>query len=246
MIARDVDALELDCFSTGKCYAQDHGHAPGADLWPVKLEFMRRVRAEARRLNPDFALFFETIVPESRTAADGWYCYRLPDEHGRIQRFLFPSLRQEAVRILNYGFDAVNRSLQLGVGAETEIWGLRTTTLDGCPDLAQYIGQITRLRRRYADILIQGTFRDTLGATITVPQGKILFYSVLDAGQAGKALVLRNPSREPVAGSATLAAVHGRRLVLARPNRKDQMVRQQPLAITLGPYQAAVLLALPQ
>ncbi|NQU12241.1 hypothetical protein HQ590_15710, partial [bacterium] len=243
MIERGVDGLELDCFVTSVCHSRDHGHPPGTDMLPAKIEFMREVRAEAKRLNPDFVFFLEIMYPPTREVADGWYPFRYPDEHGRIHRFIFPELWQQAVRVGNYGYDAVNKALLLGLGVETEIWGLRKTTLEACPELARYIGQVTVLRRRYADILIRGRFRDTLGATVKPLAGTTVLPGVLDGGPAGKAVVLRNPTPTRVRVTVRLDDVRGRRLVLARPGRRDQVIRRQPVTVTLGPYGAAVLLA---
>jgi hypothetical protein len=243
-IARGVDGLELDVFRPSRCHSADHGHAPGANLLPIKIEWMQRVRAEAKRLNPDFVLFLETMDPATRAVGDGWYAFRFPNENGRIHRFMFPQLRQEAVRAMNYGFDEVNRALMLGIGIETEIWGLRATALEGCPDLARYIGQVVALRRKYADVLIRGTFRDTLGAKVKTKNKATVYYSVLDGGAAGIALILRNPTKLRVVGVAKLDDVRDRRLWFTRPGKKDQPILQQPLAFSLGPYEAAVLLAL--
>jgi|GEM_PF-2436626 len=244
MIARGVDGLELDCFHTGACYSRNHDHKPGEDMLAAKIDFLGRVRAEAKRLNPDFFLVCETMYPPTREVCDAWYSNRYPDENGRIHRFMFPDLRQQTVLVGNYTYDEVNKALMLGIGVETEIWGLRKTTLEGCPELARYIGQVNVLKRKYGDILIRGTFRDTLGADVKAPVGRLTCYSVLDGGAAGKALVLRNPSMVPLSVHARLDDVAGRRLVLTRPGRPEQAIRRQPVRIQLGCYGAAVILAL--
>ncbi len=170
-----VDGLELDTFNPSPCYNPRHGHPPGQDMLPAKIEFMRQVRSLAKRLNPDFALIGETMRPETREVLDGNYASRLWTERGRIYCYQFPELREQTVTVGNYAYDRVNKALMLGIGLNTEIWGLRRTALDGCPELAKYIGQVNRLRRRHADILIRGTFCDTVGAAVT---GDCL-YSVL-------------------------------------------------------------------
>jgi len=241
MVERGVDGLELDCFWTAPCFSREHGHAPRYNPWKERLESLGHIRAEAQRRNPDFIFILETMDPESRAVCDGWYNNRAMTENNRIQRFMFPHLRQQAVRVGNYAYDAVNKALMFGIGVETEIWGLRTTALDGCPELAEYIGQVNGLRRQYGDILIRGTFRDTLGADV-VADGTV-YHSVLDGGPAGKALVLRNPGEMPVACLATLDDASSLRLSLVRPGRKTVSVSRQPVKVKLGAYQAAVLIA---
>ena len=240
MIGRGVDGLELDTFTPGRCHNPKHAHPVGAEMMPWKLAFVRCVREHAKRLDPDFVLFGETMAPEGREMLDGFYPDRFPDENGRIYRYLFPEIRELAVLVGNYAYDAVNRAMMLGIGVETEIWGLRKTTLAACPELAQYIGEVNRFRRRHADILIRGTFRDTVGAKV---RGDIL-YGVLEGTRGSKALVLRNPHDHAVKASGTLRGVTGRRLILWQPGRKEKSLGSLPVSLALGPYGAAVVLAM--
>jgi hypothetical protein len=240
MIERGVDGLELDTFSAGRCFNPNHGHPVGASMFPWKLEFLRRVREHAKQLNPDFILVVESMVPELCEAADGFYPDRCPNENGRIFRYLFPEIRNQAVRVGNYACDAVNRAMQLGIGVETEIWGLRRTTLAACPEFARYIGEVNRFRRKFGDVMIRGTFRDTMGAKVS---GDALF-GVLEARDGAKALVLRNPSDRATKARAAIDGVRGRELVLWRPFKGQKQVRRPPVDVSLGPYGVAVLLAL--
>jgi hypothetical protein len=238
MIERGVDGLELDCFLPSVCYSRDHAHAPGADMTPVKLDFIRRLREEARRLNPDFVFFCETMLPDARQACDGFYPNRYTGEDGRIYRYIFPEIRQQAVRVGNYAYDAVNKALMLGIGVETEIWGLRRTTAESCPELARYIGEINRFKRRYAHVLIRGVFRDTIGARV---KGDVC-YSVLESSNGDRALVLRNRTKRPVRTRAVLHGVGTRdKLRIWQPFQREKRVRALPVAIALKPYGVAVL-----
>lgn len=239
LVDRGVDGLELDCFWAAPCYSKDHGHKPGYVPLAEKIAALRRVREEALKRNPNFVFFLETMDPETRAVCDGWYNNRAVTENNRVHRFMFPHLWQQAVRIGNYGYDAVNKALQLGIGVETEIWGLRTTALDGCPELANYLGQVNALRRQYGDILIRGTFRDTLGANV-ISEGA--FHSVLDGGAAGKALVLRNPTDQPVSAQVTSFDAKGQ-LLLIQPGKEANPVRRLPLTVRLKAYEAAVLIS---
>lgn len=241
MIARGVDGLELDCFDVGRCYSRNHSHEPGADMMPVKIDFMRRVRAEAKALNPDFLFVYESMSLATRQTADAWYPYRYVNEHGRIHRFISPGLRQQAVLVGNYSYDSVNKAIQLGIGVETEIWGLRKTTLAGCPELAKHIGEVNKFKRRHRHILIQGTFRDTLGARV---KGGI-YHSVINAENGEQALVLRNPTANQVKVEASLDGVSKHdKLLLWQPFQKEKRIRSLPLKITLPASGLAVLLKL--
>ena len=209
-------------------------------MFDAKLEFMRAVRGHAKRLNPDFVLFGETISPETREVLDGYYPNRFLDERGRIHRYLFPEIRQQAVLVGNYGYDQVNKALQLGIGAETEIWGLRKTCLAACPELARYMGEVNRFKRKYADLLIRGAFRDIVGAKV---KGDV-FHSILESADGRKALVLRNPHNRP---QKVLAAIQGAdrgRFIIWHPFRKERTLGRMPVAVSVGPHEAAAVLLL--
>ena len=237
-IARGVDGLELDTFDASPCFSSKHGHPVGAEMVPWKFEFVRRARAEAKRLNPDFALFAECMSPEAREVMDGFYADRFPDENGRIWRYLFPEIRETAVLVGNYAYDAVNRALMLGLGVETEIWGLRRTTLAACPELARYIGRVNRFRRKHPDVMMRGTFRDTLGATVS--DGAL--FGVLE-GPGARALVVRNPHDRPVKVRVSLDGPRGQRAILWRASGGGERRTTLPVRLALGPWEVAVLLA---
>lgn len=240
MIERGVDGLELDCFDAfWRCYNTEHGHAPGAFTQDLKMDFMRTVRAHAKALNPDFILIGETMSPEAREVLDGYYPGRYLGDNDCIYRYMFPELRIQSTLVGNYAYDQVNKALQYGIGAETEIWGLRMTGAAACPELADYMGKINRLKRKYGDILIRGTFRDTVGATVDGG----LSYSVLEGPNGTKALVLRNPTRQVQKGTAATDTA-GKRLVMWQRKTGEQPLASLPVTVEMGPYEAAVVLAL--
>jgi hypothetical protein len=241
MIKLGVDGLELDTFgATPRCYNPGHGHPVGAFIADAKIEFLRAARERAKTLNPDFIILAESMSPAVRSVADGFYSGRYPNENGRIFRYLYPENREQTVRIGNYAYDAVNRSLMLGIGANPEIWGLRTTTLATCPEFARYIGEVNRFKRAHGDILIRGTFRDTLGARVS---GDV-FFGVLEGPGGSKALVVRNPHDRACTARASLVGIGGnKKVTLWRPFAGEQPASYAPVELKLGPYEVAVLLA---
>lgn len=242
MIKLGADGLEVDLFSYPytHCHNPRHGHAPGMSTFALRMEFFRKVRAYAKALNPDFLLMGETTAPEARAVLDAFYPTRYLDEDGRIYRYLFPELTQQAVLVGDYAYDQVNKALGLGLGVETEVQGLRQTTLAACPELARYIGSVNRFRRKHAELMIHGVFRDTLGARV---QGDLL-HSVLEGKDGSRAVVLRNPRDRRGAGEVLLNDWRNKRLLLWQPGRGESRVRSLPVKVTLGPYAAAVLLAI--
>jgi hypothetical protein len=243
MIELGVDGLELDTFDPSPCWSADHGHRPGEHMLRTKLDWMADVRRHAKRLNPDFALFAETMLPEARTVLDGFYTNRCLDEDNRVYRYLFPEIREQAALVGNYAYDQVNKALQLGIGVETEVWGLRKTALAACPELARYIGEVNRLKRRYPDVLLRGTFRDVLGAEV---KGDV-FHSVIVGPGGRRAVVLRNPHDRAQRATVHLKSVRRDcEMILWRPFKAERRVRSLPVTVVVGAQEAAVLLVLPK
>jgi hypothetical protein len=242
MIKLGIDGVEMDTFAPSpRCYNPAHNHPPGAYIADAKIDFIRAVRERVKRLNPDFILIAESMSPAVRGVVDGFYSGRYPNENGRIFRYLFPENRQQTVRTGNYDYEAVNRALSLGISPNTEIWGLRTTTLAGCPEFAPYIGEVNRFKRKYGDILVRGTFRDTVGAHVT---GDVHF-SVLEGPGSQKALVLRNyHDHAAKAKGSLLGTAKGQHFVLWRPFAGETPVEKPSVQVSLGPFEVAVLLAL--
>lgn len=242
MIELGVDGLELDVFAPDSCFAKNHGHPPGANMLAAKLEFMRTVRRHAKRLNPDFLIVGETTWPEAFEVLDMVYFNRHQNgDNGRIYRYLFPELTRQTALVGNYGYDQVNKALMLGIGIETEVWGLRTTALAACPELARYIGEVNRFKRRYEEILINGHFRDTIGAAVTDD----LPYSVIEGPGKSRALIVRNPTAQPKEVRARLTeSASNQAFLFWRPFAGEKTLRKPQISSTLKSYEAAVLLAL--
>jgi hypothetical protein len=241
MVALGVDGVELDILinGAGRCYSPDHGHPVGADMGPAKWEFLHRAREHVKGLKPDFILVGETNDVDARTVLDGYYTLpRYLDENGRIFRYVFPDIREQIAVVGTYAYDAANKALSLGVGIDTEVWGLRRIVSEACPELAQLVGKITALRRKHADILIHGVFRDTMGAKV---DGSL--YSVFEGPHGTRALVLRNATAKPAIARVTMDAPAGKRLILWQPDAGEKSVGEMPREVTLGAWQAAVVLA---
>jgi len=241
MIKLGVDGLELDTFNAHKCFNSHHNHKTGDDMFLIKRNFTSKVREFAKRMNPEFALIGETMVPEQREELDGYYAYRYYDENDIVYRYMFPELRQQSVLVGTYSYDQVNKALQLGIGAHTEIWGLRKTCLEGAPELAEYIGEVNRFKRKYPDTMIHGLFRDTVGAKV---DGEV-YYSVLEGPGESFAIVIRNPNKERVnARVLKLSKIKDKNFILWKPFCGEKNISEIPEIVDLDPFGVAVILVL--
>ena len=239
MIELGVDGLELDTFECPVCFSEEHGHERAEALFEVKMDFMRKVRAHAKKLNPDFVLIGENMIPETREVLDGFYSSRYLTEVERIYQYMFPEMNHQSVLVGNYTYDQVNKALCMTAGIDTEIDGLRRTALAACPELAAYIGEVNRFKRKYRSIMMHGRFRDTIGATV---RGDCL-YSVIEGDSGTKALVLRNPHGKAVKVQARFEETGGRSARIWRPFAKERAISKMPVSMSLKPYEAAVILS---
>ncbi len=234
-----VDGLEPDLFVPSlRCFNPNHNHPVGARLMPYKLELTHQAREIARRISPDFIFIGESLYPESIGCLDSFFS-RYAEERENIFRYMFPQIPGQQARVENYSYDNVNKSLMLGVAVDMEIWGVRELSYKACPKLARYVKEANQFKKKYYPIMLKGLYRDTVGAKVS---GNILF-SILDGGASGKALVLRNPSKQPVRCKAAFAGATPKNLILWQPFKGEKRIKKLPLKLTVPPCGAAVILA---
>jgi hypothetical protein len=241
MIEYGVDGLELDILVDGgnKCYNPTHSHKPGEKMFEYRIEFMRKVREHARKLNPDFIFLGETMMASMCEVFEGYFALsRNMSDNDRIFRYIYPEIRIQTVTTINDAFDSVNRALMFGIGVDTEIWGLRGITYRDDPELARYIGQINRFKRKYPEILINGVYKDTLGAEV---KGDVM-YSILQGHGNTKALILRNVNNHPVECKANTSYGKENKLTLWSPFKAEKKIKKLPIDLTIKPAQAVVIL----
>jgi uncharacterized protein DUF6259 len=232
-----LDGIQLDTIGVeGEfCYASNHGHKPGTGQMLKLAERLDWLRRELRAINPEFMVCGEEYgdwlsqyldVPLSR--------YRV-EEGNEVYRFTFPD-NMENCAVSAYGYHQANKSLLLGMGMMFEIVGIKKTILE-CPELADYCGQIVKIRRAFSDYLINGRFMDTLQAEVSgAPR-----YSVFE-GPRGLAAVLWNHTHDAQPCTLAFAQSNLKRGTLCQPYTEWQQV-DLPLRLTLQPESVAVVVA---
>jgi hypothetical protein len=226
------DGYQLDTIGTegGLCYAIDHGHKPGEGQADKLAERLAWLRKEIHAVYPEFLLAGEELSDWQFQFLDLPYSrYRNTDGY-QVFRYTFPETK-ENVAVGAYSYDQANKSLLLGMGMNVEIWGLKKSVLV-CPELADYIGEIVNIRRSYPDLLMNGRFRDTIGAEISGTE-----YSVFEAN-GERAAVLWNKTDEPQ--SARVAVDGLVQALICRPGRPDEAVTL-PATIVIEPHRALAI-----
>ena len=232
-----LDGIQLDTIGVegGFCYATNHGHKPGTSQMLKLAERLDWLRTALRAINPEFMVCGEEYgdwlsqyldVPLSRYRAE---------EGNEVYRFTFPD-NMENCAVSAYGYHQANKSLLLGMGMMFEIVGIKKTILE-CPELAEYCGQIVKIRRAFADYLINGRFIDTLKAEV---DGE-LRYSVFESPH-GLAAVLWNQTDSPQPCTLAFQQSNLKRGTICQPYAEWLQV-DLPVSLTLQPQSVAVVVA---
>src|SRR5262249_20749432 len=145
----------------------------------------------------------------------------------------FPETR-ENVAVGAYSYDQANKAFLLGLGMNVEVWGLKKSVLV-CPELADYIGEINRIRREHRATLLDGRFRDTLGGRV---DGGVRF-GVHD-GANGRAVVLWNDADE---SRACTVEVDGFRTGVVCAPGCDLRSLALPGEVTVAPHRVAAVIS---
>jgi hypothetical protein len=77
----------------------------------------------------------------------------------------FPEFKRN-VAVGAYSYDQVNKGLMMGWGYNCEVEGLKKSILI-CPEFADFVGEVNKMRRKYSDYLLNGRYIDTLKASVT-------------------------------------------------------------------------------
>jgi hypothetical protein len=223
------DGYQLDTIGVegGLCYATSHGHKPGEGQHDKLAERLAWLRKEIHAAYPDFLLAGEELRDWQYQFLDLPYSRYRNTEGYQVFRYAFPETK-ENVAVGAYSYDQVNKSFLLGMGMNVEIWGLKKSVLV-CPELADYIGGIVKTRRTYPDLLLNGRFRDTIGAEISGTE-----YGVFEGG-GQKAAVLWNKTDD--IQTATVAIDGLTDALICRPEQPDEAVTL-PATIQVDPHRA--------
>jgi hypothetical protein len=193
-------------------YALSHGYTPPGYIYAGDMPLDRQLWAAADQANTNFLFAGE--------APGDWLMQYFPCSYFRIHADSVPVCRyidpHAPLMVAVTGFDdreMLNLILMDRYIISYEPYNFKGYLTDFPLTLA-YGKKIDALRRRYKDYLWDGTFRDTLGATVT-GNGNIR-YSVFVTATGKHAVVVVN--MEPVkAITASVKLPHSGKLIVARP-----------------------------
>jgi len=153
------------------CFDPAHGHRPGANVYANDRELIRRLDHIAKaRGNAEFFHAGEACYDWEMEAYHLLYFRSWNKSHVPAERYLLPhALIMTAVN----GFDdrnMVNQCLLYRYIMSYEPYNFKGS-LDDFPRTVEYGGKMEALRTELREYFWDGTFRDTLGATVTTVDG---------------------------------------------------------------------------
>jgi Domain of unknown function (DUF6259) len=240
LIDLGLDGVQLDTIGAegAICYATNHGHKPGTRAMDKLAERLAWLRREVRAVKPEFLMCGEEFGDWLAQYLDLPYSRYRQDNGFQVYRYTFPEMKENAA-VSAYGYDQVNKSLMLGMGMDIEVWGLKKSVLV-CPELVEYIDQVVKIRRAFPDYLMNGTFIDTLKATV---KGDVR-YSVHE-GPNGLAAVVWNSSDQPQHCDVSFTESGLKRATLCKPYAEWTQITL-PHAFVLEPHTAAAIISTAQ
>ncbi|MFO1539224.1 MAG: DUF6259 domain-containing protein [Chloroflexota bacterium] len=150
-----------------QCFADDHGHPPGAGVYGNDDELIRRFRARSDAVRPDFLYAGEDIYDRQRGSYALSYIRTESAVHVPLLRYLDP---RAALMTAVTGYDdrnLVNQSLLYRYVMSYEPLQFKGR-LEEIPLTVAYGRRMDALRTELRDWFWDGDFRDTQGGMVTV------------------------------------------------------------------------------
>ena len=194
------------------------------------------------------------IDPNLAIASELWYDRAFPyvdvsytrmgtiDMNSTVLRYTFPEWTETIFGESPGDFNPMNNGMRYGL-----VWDLAPRHYNDSVNeqltrpLAQYVSELIRIRKEYANLLFYGRFNDTMGATVK-SGGPLIRYSVFDplhSGSNSRACVIVNFSNSPQTVDVNLDGMSGN-VAIAAPFQANRMAAL-PVRITIPPSRLAVV-----
>jgi hypothetical protein len=196
---------------------------------------------KGREINPDFSLASEIWIDRALPYVDVSYT-----RMGRIDmtspamRFTFPEWKPTVFGESPGDFNPMNNGMRYNM-----VWALAPRHYNDSLDdplqqpLSRYVSELIRIRKQYRDVLFDGRFKDTIGASVS--GGKDLRYSVFENSDATeRAVVEVNFGNEPESATVSLAGDDGREVEVSAPFEADRK-GALPLTLSIPPNRCVVV-----
>ncbi len=203
-------AIELECsgvffdqlgYASHPCCDPTHGHrVPFMEVHAAKAEMVRKLREYVKFRRPEMSFGIEWLNDLTGQHAD--YIHNIydpdtPDFYPEFIRYLFPEtvITDRSIRDDRDIERRVNLAVRLGLRSDVEIYRCRAL-IDEAPHYKAYLSKTNAFRDRNRALILNGLFRDTVGAECDNPA---IRYSVFEAdGKTGVVLHTETSREEAI------------------------------------------------
>ena len=193
-------AIELGCdgvffdqlgYTSYPCCDPTHGHpVPFMTVHAAKAEMIRKLREHVKSRRPEMSFgieWFNDVTGQHADYIHNIYDANTPNFFPEFARYLFPEtvITDRAIRDDRDIERRVNLALRRGLRSDVEIYRCRAL-IDETPHYKEYLTLADAFRDRNRELVLNGLFRDTVGADCDNPG---IGYSVFEAkGKTGVVL----------------------------------------------------------
>ncbi len=210
--------------------------SPDRSLIGGVLATFRETLENGRKLNPEFTLASEIFTDRSFPYVDVSYVRMGEiDMPSPALRYTFPEWTSTIFAESPGDINIMNNGMRYGL-----VWALAPRHYNDSLDepltrpLAKYVSELIRIRKKYADLIFHGRFRDTMGATVRA--GRDVRYSVFEG--SGRAVVVVNFGDSQETAEVSLSGA--REAEVAAPFAAERKTAL-PARVSLKPHTCAVV-----
>jgi hypothetical protein len=130
-------------------------------------DMLGQVLNEGRRINPQLAIASELIWDRAFQYVDVSYLRMNDIDMDPALKYTFPEWTSTIFAESPFDFNIMNNGMRYGF-----VWAMAPRHYSASLDealtrpLSNYVKELIRIRKKYADILFTGRFKDTIGATV--------------------------------------------------------------------------------
>jgi len=217
--------------------------SPDKSLVTGMLDTFKELLEKGRRVNPEFALASEIWIDRSLPYVDVSYTRMADIDMGSTaMRYTFPEWKPTVFGESPGDFNPMNNGMRYGM-----VWALAPRHYNDSLDvpmqrpLSRYVSELIRIRKQYRELLFDGRFRDTIGASVA-GEADVRYSVFEDKDGTARACVVVNYGDRPESAEVSLKGAEGREVEISAPFEQNRKAKR-PLRLAIPPHRCAVVVS---
>jgi len=219
--------------------------SPDKSLVQGIIRTFQELLEKGRQINPQFALASEIWIDRTLPYVDVSYL-RMGDIDmpSTAMKYTFPEWKPTVFGESPGDFNPMNNGMRYGM-----VWDLAPRHYNDSLDeplqrpLSQYVSELIRIRKKHRDLLFDGRFRDTLGASVSGdPDVRYSVFESSDLRSRARAWVVVNYGDRAESAVVSLTGAEGREVEIDAPFAADRKAKL-PLTLSIPPHRCTVVVA---